>query len=707
MRSCLLSASFHLLLTLAVLGPAPARAADAGAEAMAQIRRQVVAHYAAGAPSAGQVRGYVKPLRDDGSWPDVDYADKDRGGWSTAHHVYRVLGLAQAYAKPGHPLQGSPEVRDAVARALRHWVEEDYRNSNWWYGRIGVPNAVGPALLLMGNALPADLADRVRDQVLGRSRMGMTGQNRVWCAGIALVKGLLADDAALVRVARDAIFEEIRITTAEGIQPDLSFHQHGPQQQWGNYGLSFAGDTVEWGTMLRGTPLALEAERVAILRGYVLDGLSWVVWNGRMDISGCGRQIFRHAQRAKGGGVRARLQAIQRLDPDRADDYARRLRAVSTERGQAFVGHKHFWRSDIAVHRRPDWYASVKMSSTRVIGAETCNSENMQGLHLGDGALYVLRGGDEYADLFPVWNWRRLPGTTCCQDDGSLTPSSKRCRGSSSFVGGVTDGRRGLAAMVYRRGGLTARKAWAFLDDRIVCWGMLTCSENVPVVTTVNQCHLRGPVTLASEGAPKTIQKGREGLEGPTWVHHDGVGYVVHKGRRLALTAEVQAGNWHRVHHRYGKDEVSRDVFALAIDHGVRPKAIAYAYTVLPGASAEGTARAAAALGAEVVWQSPAVQAVAAENGRVILAAFFEAGRLAWGDGGSLSASAACLVLLDATGEKPRLFVADPTHRQQAVRVSVTLPKGMTKEGAGEADVQVALPTGPLAGSTVEVQPST
>ena len=693
-----------VFLALAAFAPAPPAVAGPSDDDLARVRDQVIAHYAAGAPSASHVRQYLQRLREDGTWPDVDYADRTRGGWATARHMYRVRDFAQAYAQPGHPFQGSPEVRDAVVRALRHWVEKDYRNSNWWYTRIGVPKAAAPALLLMGDAVPADLAARVREQVLGRSEMGMTGQNKVWCAGIALVKGLLADDPALVRKARDAIFSELRITTAEGIQPDFSFHQHGPQQQWGNYGLSFAGDTIEWATMLRGTALALEEERLDILRRYVLDGLAWTVFSGRMDVSGCGRQIFRGAQRSKGRAVLRCLADLPRLVPSAADACKRTRAACAEGSPNTLVGHRHFWRSDIAIHRRPDWYASVKMSSTRVVGAETCNSENMRGLHLGDGVLYVLRRGDEYADLFPVWNWRRLPGTTCRQGDESLVPSGKRCRGKSDFVGGVGDGRRGLSAMVYRRGGLTARKAWAFLDDRVVCWGAIASDENVPVVTTVNQCALRGPVTVAAEGTPKRFEKGSEGVEGPAWVHHDGVGYVVQRGDRIAVTAETQTGNWHRVHHRYGKEDVSRDVFTLAIDHGTRPKAAAYAYTILAGAEAKQTASAAADPAVETVMPSAGIQAVTAEKGRVVLAVFFEPGRLEWGDGGALAADVPCLVLLDASSTKPRLFVADPTYKRKAVTLAWSLPAGGAPGSKAErtGETRIDLPAGGMAGSTVE-----
>lgn len=72
-----------------------------------------------------------------------------------------------------------------------------------------------------------------------QSQFGMTGQNKVWLAGNVLIRGLLLNDAELIKEARENICSEIVLGQKEGIQPDWSFHQHGPQQQFGNYGLSF------------------------------------------------------------------------------------------------------------------------------------------------------------------------------------------------------------------------------------------------------------------------------------------------------------------------------------------------------------------------------------------------------------------------------------------------------------------------------------
>ena len=108
------------------------------------------------------------------------------------------------------------------------------------------------------------------------------------------------------------------------------------------------------------------------------------------------------------------------------------------------------------------------MSSKRVIGAELVNEENLSGYHLADGALYLYQGGDEYTDIFPVWDWRKIPGVTCAQTD---IPAFKTSSIESDFVGGVSDGTHGCAALDYVRDGVVAKKAWFFGANSVVCLG--------------------------------------------------------------------------------------------------------------------------------------------------------------------------------------------------------------------------------------------
>jgi chondroitin AC lyase len=463
----------------------------------------------------------------------------------------------------------------------------------------------------------------------------MTGQNKVWCAGIGIVKGLLYDDQVLIERSVEDIWSELRVSTEEGIQPDWSFHQHGPQQQFGNYGLSFGRDMIQWASILRSSEYELSGDKLSILRNYMLNGVSWVGWNGFLDFNACGRQIDRGYQLVKGSDLLRQLERMKQVDPQFAADYAAT---------QKRVGFKAFWRSEMAVQRRPDWYASLKMSSTRVVGAESVNSENMLGLHMGDGVLLIYLDGSEYEDLPPLWDWKRLPGTTCDQGLTELTPNGSRDSfGGSDFSGVLGSGDTGLAAMIYQRGNLTARKSWFFFTDHIVCLGSGISGETKGnVYTSVEQARLRGDV-FEDEGSVCHGQTIYEFLD-----------------CEPVIAAGTVSGNWNRVYPVRGDRPETDEVFSLWIDHGKSPKGSTYAYRIAPVCK-EG----ANPFRSEVLQNSETLQAV--QCGDAVYAAFYEAGVLKFGDGPRIEVSAPCLLIADPE----KVTVSDPTHTLQSLDINV------------------------------------
>ena len=698
-----------LLTFLLLLGPGHRRLSAGSADDRSKLRAQLIASYTRQAPPARTIEGYIRTLRPDGSWPDIDYANKEPGSWPTHGHLTRLLAMAEAYRQPSHPLAGNAELRTAILKGLEHWTQNDYINPNWWYPQIGVPQVMAPILILMGETVPPELKDQTIQRVLGRSKMGMTGQNKVWLAGIAFMKGLLANDPNVMAKARDQILSELRVTTQEGIQPDGSFHQHGPQQQWGNYGGAFGGDMIHWAGIFHGTSYALTPSQLEILRSYLQEGPAWAVWKGRMDISGCGRQIFRNCQPSKGQAVLHQLESMKSIDPGATDADARLIAADKLNGVNTLLGNKHFWRSDMTVHRRPTWYASVKMSSTRVIGAETCNGENLLGLHLGDGVTYFYRTGEEYDDLFPVWDWRRLPGTTCRQDQGSLVPNPSACRGRSTFVGGLSDGEHGLAAMEYVRDSLHARKAWFFLDRAVVCLGAgIDCSEPETVLTSVNQCVLNGRVTVCADQRPRELEKGRHTLTGLKWVHHDRTGYALLEPTTATVCAQTQSGNWHQVHSRESARMVERSVFSLWIDHGSKPRDARYAYLVLPDVDVSVMPSLCDSRPIMILQQTASILAISSKDGKLVQAAFFEPGRLAWSNDSSVEVEAPCLVTLDGTADVTRLYVADPTHTRKAMTLRLSGryigSEGKYDQSNGQTELTINLPQEGSAGRTVSLE---
>ena len=403
------------------------------------------------------------------------------------------------------------------------------------------------------------------------------------------------------------------------------------------------------------------------------------------------------------------LESMKSIDPDETDAYLRLIASDGPDGTNTLLGNKHFWRSDMTLHRRPTWYASVKMSSTRVIGAETCNGENLLGLHLGDGVTYFYRTGTEYSDLFPVWDWRRLPGTTCRQDQGSLVPNPKACRGQSNFAGGLSDGQRGIAALEYIRDSLHARKAWFFLDGAVVCLGAgIDSSDSETVLTSVNQCVLNGRVTVCANQQPRELEKGRHSLSELKWVHHDGIGYVFVDPTTATVCAQTQRGNWRQVHSRESARSVEHDVFSLWIDHGSKPHNAGYAYIVVPDVDVSAMPSLVNSLPITVLQQTASTIAISSQDGKLVQAVFFEPGRLAWGHGSSIEVDAPCLVAFDNTADVIRLHVADPTHTRKILTLRLggryTGREAKYNGDKGQTELTIGLPQEGNAGRTVSLE---
>lgn len=129
-------------------------------------------------------------------------------------------------------------LKKTIRKAMNFWFGAGLKCSNWYYNKIGVPRTLGTAFILFDEYLTPDERKNAVC-VMENSNFGMTGQNKVWLAGNVMMKAVLQNDFELVRQARDTIVSEIIKGGAEGIKNDWSFHQHGPQQQFGNYGLAY------------------------------------------------------------------------------------------------------------------------------------------------------------------------------------------------------------------------------------------------------------------------------------------------------------------------------------------------------------------------------------------------------------------------------------------------------------------------------------
>ncbi len=111
---------------------------------------------------------------------------------------------------------------------------------------------------------------------------------------------------------------------------------------------------------------------------------------------------------------------------------------------------------------------------------------------MSDGATNIRVNGNEYVDIFPVWEWDRIPGTTLPAGE-KRNPVDWGTKGTCTFTGGVSDGKYGVMTFRLNDYGVKAQKSWFMFDNEVVCLGSGIGSD-VPadIVTTLNQCHLDG-----------------------------------------------------------------------------------------------------------------------------------------------------------------------------------------------------------------------
>lgn len=653
------------------------------------------------------VEGFIQSQRADGSWPDIDYADQKRSRWAPGNHPTRIQSLAKVYKTPTSRFYNSAALSQTIHKAMDFWFDAKLVCPNWWYNEIGGPRLLGPAFLLLKDEMSAAEKDAA-EEVMNKAGFRMTGQNKVWLAGNVFIKALLRDDVALARQARDTIVSEIFRGTAEGLQPDNSFHQHGPQMQFGNYGLAYLGTLSYWARVFSGTPLALNEDQIEVLRDYALEGLQWTVWKGYMDVSASARQVFTDSQKGKAHSIAVSAVNMIPMDPARAKQYQSYVyrNQLNPQAKNDLAGNKYYWRSDYAIQRTPTWFSSVRMHSDRTLGFEMTNRENLQGVYSADGVLMVLVDGDEYENIYPVWDWKRLPGLTAYDDGKPIAffhptkPVNK-----SDFVGGVSDGNRGAAAMILRREGITAHKSYFYMGDAIVCLGAgITTENDFPVSTTLDQKLAKGEVAY---GVGKTVNRLNPGADRTAsdidWVHANKVGYVLLQPADVRLRLGDQTGYWRDIASFYTDDvPVTKPVIMAAIEMGSNLSNASYAYCVLPDAAVSHVQAFAAKPTVRVLSNTKECQAVAAADGSLTQIVFYRPGTVDLGNGLKLTSLDAGIIMLDGqAAAEARVSVADPTQKLDTFRFEIT---GKVGEVPIQRSFAIPLPTADgYRGSTVSL----
>jgi chondroitin AC lyase len=181
------------------------------------------------------------------------------------------------------------------------------------------------------------------------------------------------------------------------------------------------------------------------------------------------------------------------------------------EKKPALTWDRFFWHSEYFTHQRPTWFSSVRMHSNRQNGMEQPhNEEGLKMHHFADGSNFISLTGEEYFNIFPVWDWLKIPGATIVQSPSVPHWNEIAKKGLSEFVGGVTDGIYGATAFDFQspHDPLKAHKAYFFFDKEYVSMGSgISSDTSYPVFTTINQCLLTSDVVVKAADNVATLKR--------------------------------------------------------------------------------------------------------------------------------------------------------------------------------------------------------
>ncbi|SEA36959.1 chondroitin AC lyase [Arachidicoccus rhizosphaerae] len=745
----------------------------------------------------GQVQADLRLLdTTTGKYTDLNYKDHKRIGvdWMPAMERMRRMTLVYGLGKSHY--YKSPALFNAVNKALSYFsgCKPLPYCSNWYHQGITRPQTLALCLINMqmavatkggtsgigssgnsssGSLLPDSTLRLTIAAICKDTAVNSPGRNNPMhkynsgankseiALGWIYIGALLHSDYMLGVGARE-LYLPLHYTTGEGIQYDQSFDMHYGYLYNGAYGAVLMRSISSGAWYLRGTPYGLPGEKLAFFSGFVRRSILGQIRGGSMDWNILGRGISRYdATRPDFTTILKRLELIDSIHKNSYRDSYLRMTGAKPPGYHEPYDLSHYWCTDFTVWRHPGFYLSLHGNSSRNHAQEIGNQENLKGYWGAEGVMDLMVTGKEYVNIFPAWDWKRLPGATLPDTliiAKDKAPGEGDRKGTSDFCGGVSDSISGLSVYTVKNDlGLSYHKAWFMAVDRIYCLGTgitTDSSQKGQITTTLNQCWYDsiGGVIISRQGKQTPIHRDIDTLftaaTMPDAIFHGGIKYKLlpEKGYRspgnllnttpLRLKVEKRAADWQGIGSR-AYPGVSGRVFELSLEHGSNLKGAAYSYVLHPGTPEKRLVKPKSVNAAysymsqsysEVVVNTDSIQAVyqdlPAAGGGIEQVAFYkpEVWYAHWNL--RVQADAPCLMMLRKVkadlrvagradkGQKKKtqrlrpsqvqtykLSVADPSQQLHKIHIKIAVENG--KNNWVNKELTVDLPEKPMAGRTV------
>ena len=263
-----------------------------------------------------------------------------------------------------------------------------------------------------------------------------------------------------------------------------------------------------------------------------------------------------------------------------------------------------------------------------------------------------------------------------------LAASDWQTLGTSTFAGGVSDSIYGASVYSYTDSyadiNTSARKAWFFFDDEVVCLGAgIHSTSQYPVYTTVNQCLSTSEKAILRHKNKQTeIVQGSFNYTSPEWILHNKIGYLFPNGGNVFVANQQQTGSWYDINHTAPKDCVQKDVFTICLDHGKQPSDAIYAYIIVPGMqTTDEVKKYQKKKNIEILSNTENLQAVRSNKSDILQMIFYCAGEFTYKDL-TVKADKACALMVKIKGQNEmKLHIEDPGQTHSNITIDIRMRK--------------------------------
>ncbi|CCM12033.1 polysaccharide lyase family 8 super-sandwich domain-containing protein [Helicobacter heilmannii] len=504
-----------------------------------------------------------------------------------------ILGLLKAHALNNAPLNKA-EIIKALQDFSQYYGVGGLERGNWWPYEIGIPKALN-AILALAHFLPKSLQTTLlqaqeyyqpnpkysglsagaRASTNPESRESK-GANRVDTAFISLARGILKHNEKEVLQAIEAVKSASKIVASgNGFYADGSFIQHEHVPSNGSYGLVLLKGLAQFKATLAHTPLTKQRLIDPALYASVLKGYPYLLIQGGINASVCGRGISRD----------------QESDFTRGQILLKALQGFNNPALAALIKGDTSHIPPVHVFGAMDRAAQVgahggrvvlAMHSSRIVDYETINGENLKGFDTSDGMTYIYGSPRAFVDFWPLVDFTKLPGTTEVQNQ-EVVVWRRGSLGLNDFAGGASDGRFGFVGLDLQKPEFRAQKSYLFLGDEVVALGSIVGDK--PTTTILDNRKLSPDTQVFINNAPfsqqATLAHKGDFINFTNPSTHTNIGYILLEDENTKLQEVARSGNYKAIGGKSYKT-LSAPFLEMQILHPLKAR---YAYVILPNFS--------------------------------------------------------------------------------------------------------------------------